>query len=183
MYLSNCIYLILLLLFIAPNLSAETSEQIQDESYEMNNDRIDTIIRRLDDNPEGEKGFWQFEISNLTIMVITDEKADRMRIIIPIMEAEKLNQDSLFRIMQANFDSALDARYAIAKEILWSAYIHPLSSLNDEDFLIGLGQTVNLVSTFGSTYSSGLLNFSGGDSKGIQEKELILELLEKGQAI
>jgi hypothetical protein len=85
--------------------------------------------------------------------------------------------------MQANFDSALDARYAIAKETLWSAYIHPLSTLSDEDFLSGLGQTVNLVDTFGSSFSSGSSTFIGGDSSGLKEKELIKELLKKGKAI
>jgi len=39
--------------------------------------------------------------------------------------------------MQANFDSALDARYAIAKGKLWSAFIHPLSELNEEQFFSG----------------------------------------------
>ncbi len=85
--------------------------------------------------------------------------------------------------MQANFDSALDARYAIAKQTLWSVYLHPLSSLRDDEFLTGLGETVNLVSTFGTTYSSGLLNFGGGDSQAIKERQLIQELLDKGRAI
>jgi hypothetical protein len=155
----------------------------QNEPYIMNNDRLDTIILRMDGNPEGRKGYWQFKISKLTVTVITDEKADRMRIIIPIAETEKLDQDHLYRIMQANFDSTLDGRYAIAKKILWSTYLHPLSSLSDDEFLLGLGQTINLVTTFGTTYTSGLLNFGGGDSKGIQEKELIQELLDKGRAI
>ncbi len=85
--------------------------------------------------------------------------------------------------MQANFDTALDARYAIAKATLWSTFIHPLRSLDDEALLKGLGQVVNLANTFGSTYSSGLLIFGGGDSRGIQEKELIDHLIKKGLAI
>ena len=85
--------------------------------------------------------------------------------------------------MQANFDTALDARYAIAKDTLWSAFIHPLHSLDDEAFLLGLGQVVNLVNTFGSSYTSGLLIFRGGDSGGIREKELLDELIGKGLAI
>ena len=54
-------------------------------------------------------------------MVITDENADRMRIIVPVTAAEVVSEDLLVRVMQANFDSALDARYAIAKDTLWSA--------------------------------------------------------------
>lgn len=85
--------------------------------------------------------------------------------------------------MQANFDSALDSRYAIAQGILWSTYLHPLESLRDDEFLTGLGETVNLVTTFGESFSSGLLTFGGGDSKEIKEKQLIEDLLNKGRSI
>jgi len=85
--------------------------------------------------------------------------------------------------LQANFDSALDARYAVANGVLWSAYIHPLSSLQDKQFLEAVGQVVNLTSTFGSSYSSGALIFNGGDSKEIQRRDLIDKLIEKGMAI
>jgi hypothetical protein len=33
--------------------------------------------------------------------------------------------------------------------------------------LLGIGQVANLVTTFGSSFSSGLLLFGGGDSQGI----------------
>ena len=165
------------------SVAAESVEEGQEKLSAMNNDRLDTIIRRLDDKAEGRKGYWQFKIGTLVVTVITDENADRMRIIIPVIETEKLDKEYLYRIMQANFDSTLDARYAIAKNILWSAYLHPLSSLNDDEFITAVGQSINLVSTFGTSYSSGLLNFRGGDSKAIQEKQLIQELLDKGRAI
>jgi hypothetical protein len=164
-------FVIVLLCCSSYTIFAESTEKEEKESHLMNNERMDTIIRRLDENVTGKKGYWQFKIGNLAVTVITDEKADRMRIIIPIIETEKLDHEYL------------DARYAIAKQILWSAYLHPLSSLNDDEFIIGIGQTINLVSTFGTTYSSGLLNFSGGDSKAIQEKQLIQDLLDKGRAI
>jgi len=162
---------------------AEENQDEQEKSYSMNNDRLDEIIRRLDKTPEGSNGLWQLKVGNHAVTVITDESADRMRIVVPITETSELTEKHLYRIMQANFDSALDARYAIAKEILWSAYIHPLSSLTDEDFLSGLGQTVNLVDTYGGTFSSGASTFIGGDSQKLKEKDLIKYLLEKGKAI
>jgi hypothetical protein len=162
---------------------AEPADPEQVKTCSMNNTRLDEIIRRLDKAPEGSNGLWQLKVGNHAVTVITDEAADRMRIVIPITESSELTEKHLYRIMQANFDSALDARYAIAKEILWSAYIHPLSSLTDDDFLSGLGQAVNLVDTFGGTFSSGSSTFLGGDSKGLEEKELIQELLKKGKAI
>jgi hypothetical protein len=85
--------------------------------------------------------------------------------------------------MQANFDTALDARYAIAQEMLWSTFIHPLSSLDARQFLAGLGQTINLARNYGSSYASGLLSFGGGDSRERLDRELIDRLLRRGQGI
>lgn len=153
------------------------------ENTAMDNKRLEAIIKNLDPDFKGGNGHWQFEVSSLTLTVLTDESHNRMRVIIPILESEKLSKDELYRIMQANFDSTLDARYAVAKGLLWSTFIHPLASLDDQQFLLGVGQTINLVTTFGESYSSGLLNFSGGDSQGLRERELIDKILEKGQAI
>ena len=66
---------------------------------------------------------------------------------------------------------------------MWSAYIHPLAALDDEEFLAGVGQTVNLALTYGESYSSGALVFGGGDSNDLQRRELIDELLRKGLSI
>lgn len=177
--------MLLCLCFIPFTVSCDEMEETEDEKTypEMNNERLDEIIRRLDENTERETGFWKFSVADLSVMVITDENHDRMRIIIPIVEIAELEQEVVHRLMQANFDSTLDARYAFARGVLWSAYIHPLASLTDHEFLTGLGQTVNLVTNFGSSYSSGLLIFGGGDSKEQQDKALIEELLDKGMAI
>ena len=160
--------------------SAEPADKKNKPSV-MNNQRLGELIKRLDQNTEGKPGYWTFKIEGQTIQVITDEKANRMRIISPIAKSEQFNKDQLYRLMQANFDSTLDARYSIAKGIVWSAYLHPLASLTDKDFVTAVGQVVNLVKTFGTSFSSGLLIFQGGDSKGLERRKLIDKLLEKGQ--
>ena len=162
--------LVVLLLLPVVSCAAETGA--------MDNARLEMLLERVDENVQGQPGFWQATINDRVIFVITDEDADRMRIITPVAEAEGLGKDTLFRIMQANFDSALDARYAIARGVLWGLYLHPLESLSDEQFLTGIGQVVNLAQTFGTTYSSGDLTFGGGDSR-----PLIRELLEKGRIL
>lgn len=144
----------------------------------MDNERLGTLVLRIDDNAEGGDGYWRATVAGRPVTVITDEGADRMRIISPVARAEDLDPKLLFRILQANFDTALDARYAIARGVLWSLYLHPLAALSDKQFLAGVGQVVNLAGSFGTTYSSGGLTFGGGDSN-----ELIRELLEKGLSI
>ena len=149
----------------------------------MTNQRLHELIRHLDAKAQGEAGFWSFTIESVGVQVVTDESANRMRIMSPIIKTDNLGEKVLYRLLQANFDTALDARYAIANGVLWSTFIHPLASLSDEEFLIGLGQTVNAVITYGSSYSSGLLNFRGGDSQDILRHQLIEKLKNKGKEI
>jgi hypothetical protein len=153
------------------------------QSDVMTNQRLDGLIRRLDQEVQGSKGFWQFSIETVEVTVITDQAADRMRIIVPVAKDDELDRSVLYRLLQSNFDTALDARYAIAKGVLWSTFVHPLASLGDEEFLSALGQVVNLNLSYGTTFSSGALIFRGGDSEGIRQRELIDRLIEKGLAI
>jgi len=146
----------------------------------MNNQRLGELIKRIDESAQGTPGFWRFIVEGREVSVITSEEANRMRIIVPIAPATKLSNEKLVRMMQANFDSALDARYSIAKDIVWAAFIHPLRELGDEEFLSGIGQAVNLALTYGDGYSSGALIFGGGDSQSLRRRELIDELLRKG---
>ncbi len=140
----------------------------------MNNAQLQILIQKLDKDFKGESGYWELTLEGVALKVITDERADRMRIIAPIVKTDDLNKDELYRLLQANFDSALDARYAIAQGIVWGTFLHPLSTLDSEDFILGMGQTVNIVSSYGGTYSSGLFVFRGGDSDTLQ-----VELMER----
>ena len=146
----------------------------------MNNQRLGSLIKRIDASVQGKPGFWRFIVEGREVSVITDERANRMRIIVPIAPAVNISTERLKRMMQANFDSALDARYSIAKDIVWGTFIHPLRELGDQEFLSGLGQAVNLALTYGEGYSSGALTFGGGDSRALQRRELIDRLLDRG---
>jgi len=147
----------------------------------MTLDQIHLLLERLDGDVVREGGRWQATINDVPIIITTDENHNRMRILVAIRKADKLTPADLARLMQANFDSALDARYALAQNILWSTFIHPLRTLHDRQFLEGIGQTINLAQTYGSSYSSGLLLFGGGDSGAIQQRDLIDRLLQQGQ--
>lgn len=179
------LFISILLFTLSGNSMGEETQapSAADAQIAMSNARLDSLIRKLDEQVKGRPGFWQFIIEQREVYVITDEKADRMRIISPVAELDTLKAAQMKRLLQANFDSALDARYAIAKELLWSAYLHPLTSLQDKQFLGAIGQVVNLATTFGSSYSSGALIFRGGDSEALQRRKLIEDLIDKGLAI
>lgn len=146
----------------------------------MTLERLGELILRIDPDARQRGNTWEFGLESYTIAMIADPQADRMRLVIPIRSIEDLGTDELLRLMQANFDSALDARYAIARNVLWATYLHPLSPLTDEQFLIAVGETANIVATYGTSYSSGLFIFGGGDSGDIQRRELIDRLRDLG---
>ncbi len=144
--------------------------------------RLREAVARIDPDAEFADSGATFHVGPATVILIYDINADRMRLVSPVEEMGTVDAERLMRLMQANFDSALDARYAVAKGVLWSVFIHPLSSLTSDEFGSGLGQTVNLVANYGSSYSSGAFIFGGGDSAE-EQQELIEELQEKSRDI
>jgi hypothetical protein len=147
--------------------------------------RMGEIIKRLDPKAKAtaNASAWQFHVEEVPVVVVTDAGNNRMRIMIALKKADAMSPEELLRLSQANFDTALDARYAIAKGLLWATFIHPLSELHDTQFITGIGQTVNAAKSYGTTYSSGVLSFGGGDSRGIIQRDLIDKLIKKGQEI
>ncbi len=140
------------------------------------------IILALDPAAEPSGQGIELTIEDVPVLVFFDAAADRMRAMVPIRSAEDMNEDDIRRVMQANFDTALDARYAIAQGKLWGVFIHPLSPLARDELISGVGQAVNLALSYGTAFSGGALAFGGGDSLPLQ-RELIDRLLEKGQDI
>ncbi|MFK7880036.1 hypothetical protein [Roseobacter sp.] len=147
----------------------------------MTIERLAEIILVIDADAQLRGASIEFTVQDIPVLVVADPRADRMRAMVPIRSAEGLKQEELLRMMQANFDTALDARYAVAQGRLWGVYIHPLSPLEQDQFLSAIAQTVSVARTYGQTYSGGAEIFGGGDSNGIYQD--LLEELRKGQAL
>ncbi len=125
----------------------------------MTNARLAAILERVAPEVQGQAGRWEISRDDIPVMILTDESHNRMRVIAPIAQRDQLNAEIIERMMEANFATALDARYAIYRGVVWAAFIHPLDSLHERDFIASLDQVVTLVQTTGSTYSSSELGF------------------------
>lgn len=167
-------------LFMGGPLAAQTNTPIEvpDVEPHMTFEVMAGIVAALDPDASVSPRGMALSVGNIPVTIITDVRANRMRILVPVASASGLSDDDLMRMMQANFDTALDARYAVAQGRLWSVYIHPFAQLEREQFVSGLAQTVTLARTYGSTYASGGAVFGGGDSA-----ELFQELLDKSEDI
>jgi len=142
----------------------------------MTNDSLGALLKELDPGVSGQIGNWVVTFQDISAQILTDETADRMRVMIPIADAGELEADALYRMLQANFESALDARYAIANDLVWVTYIHPLSPLTETELVLALAQTYNAAATYGSSYSGGLFHFGGGDHR----SEIFNDILDRG---
>ena len=128
-------------------------------SQEMTNADLEKIFYVVSDSLRGEKGNWQFMINGRVIACITDEKHNRMRILTPIVEQKELSSEDKSKLLEANFHSALDARYAISEGVVWSIFIHPLQELSKDEVLNAIYQVFSAAETYGDTYSSSSLTF------------------------
>lgn len=108
---------------------------------------------------EGEKGFWRGNRGDVPIFVFSDDEHDRMRLMAPIGVVEDLDPDLLHVLLQANYDRALDARYAMRNRELWSVVVHPLATLATDDLPSLFEQVVLLVKNTGTTFASTELVF------------------------
>ena len=125
----------------------------------MDLEELQGLLSEVAQDVEGDDGAWQFDLDDVRVACLTDARFDRMRLIAPVVEIDELTDEQRDECLQANFHTALDARYATSDGVLYAAFIHPLGSLTAEDLRSALTQVVNLVHTFGSSYSGGTLVF------------------------
>ena len=150
-------------------------------SQETNNEILEKVIIRMSDSLEGNSGNWRFSIKDRLLICITDENHNRMRIISPITEVSALSGEEILNSLLANFHTALDVKYAISEEVLWSVFIHPLRELSEAQIEDAISQVYFAAETFGSTYSSSNLVFPGSllNQEPEEEKQKTIKL-QKG---
>ncbi len=128
----------------------------------MNNQELGIVIQRCAVvMHEDHSGYWKFEYGGDLVFVLTDESHNRMRAMTAVSDLKSIRADQWPILMAANYDRALDARYCIKDDMLWSAFIHPLNELGDSQFLDALEQVVMLAKNYGSSYASSDLIFAG----------------------
>lgn len=146
-------------------------------SQNMNNEKLGKIFESVSDSIQGEEGRWQLKIKNIVLFCITDTNYNRMRIVSPVIDAKRLDDKLKSAALIANFHSALDVKYAISDDILWSVFIHPLKELSEAQVKDAIKQVYNANITFGTTFSSTELVFPGNQKK--EEKKKEKKLLRK----
>jgi len=135
------------------------------KAQEMNPEKLLEIITKVSDTVQNNGNSMRFMYKDHFLMCVHDQKANRMRIISPIIEREKIGEEELLNALVANFHSALDVKYALSDEIIWSVFIHPLKELAEHQIEDAINQVYLAAATFGGSYSSTHLVFPGNSKK------------------
>ena len=147
----------------APSVSlAQATPQLKPfeaQTETMSSQRLDAILRGESSDVRGQDNQWQLTIDGQQVVILVDEGRDRMRIVAPVIPAAQLNPEQVGNVLIANFHTALDARYAVTDGLLVAAFMHPLSSLQENNLRSALSQVVKLAQNFGTSYSSEGLSF------------------------
>lgn len=146
------LFFLLVGLFVGVNVYAQEG---------MDNKQMDKIFKESSKKVEGDLGVWQIDFMEHILLVITDEKANRMRIFTPIIEEKDLDATELRKLLIANFHSALDAKYSLYNGYVISTFTHPLQELTKHQLIDAMKQVATLAKNYGTTYSSTDLIFGG----------------------
>jgi hypothetical protein len=130
----------------------------------MDNERLGEVLAENCEvvDAGGEANRWLVEFGGYRMLVVTDEAADRMRIMATIASYDELRVRDFRVLLAANFDRTLDARYATAGGYLWAVYLHPLAELTEDQLAEGLRQVAALARNYGTSYAASDLTFTGG---------------------
>ena len=120
----------------------------------MSNKKMEKSLKKFTQEIEGEMGNWQVLYEDFPLFVLTDEKANRMRIFTPILEEHELKVGQMKKMLEANFHAALDAKYSLYEGFVIGIYTHPLVELDENQMVAAMKQVVNLSKNFGTSYTS-----------------------------
>ena len=142
-------------------------------SQEMDSQKLKVLITQVSDTLQNSGNAFQFMYKEKLLICIYDENANRMRIMSPIIERQEIEEEQLLNALVANFHSALDVKYALSDEIIWSVYTHPLKELRDYQVTDAIQQVYSAAITFGTTYSSTNMVFPGNSKKEEKPKKIL----------
>lgn len=136
----------------------------------LDSDGVERILREQAEKMEGEGGAWLLYYRERIVFVLCDAEHNRLRIFTPITESKYVTPQEMEKMLEANFQSALDAKYGIYEDFVASVFTHPLAELTAGQLTDALQQVVTLADNFRQTYSSSDLLF-GGETGGQEEEQ------------
>lgn len=130
------------------------------EPERMTEEHLIQILRREGEDVTHKDGVTELTYRGVRMVCVVSERFDRIRLYAPILEVDKLTDEQRQRLLDANFRSLLDVRYATNAGMLYAVYLDSLTGLTSIGVRSALYQVANAASTFGTSYSSGIFHYA-----------------------
>ena len=127
---------------------------------------VEAVLRDVAQDIRGVPGQWTADFEGARIVVFASEAHGRMRVVSPVAAASDLSENALRVLLAANYDRALDAKFAIADGQLWALFNHRLEGLTRGELVDGIRQVVTLRRNFGGSNRSTDLRFGAPPGDG-----------------
>ena len=86
---------------------------------------------------------WQVQTPKFRLLVLLSEDGSWLRILLPIADSQEA-QPFFDRLLEANFDTTLETRYALHQNVLWGVFQHNLNTLAISDFSAAVARLLAL---------------------------------------
>ena len=129
---------------------------------EMTTDQLDQLLRVRFESVESGDGQWKASAGEQEVVVVADRDSDRLRIMVPVAAVDRPDAGTFRLLLEANFLSTLDARYAIHNGILWALFLAPLAAVPEHLVDAAISQVLELARTTGSSYSASPVALGAG---------------------
>lgn len=88
-------------------------------------------------------GLWQVESSGMRLLVLLSDDQSWLRVLVPITPYQEA-QPFVEQVLEANFDTTQETRYALHQGLLWGVFQHSRESLTPEDFRTAIARLISL---------------------------------------
>ncbi|MBE9036934.1 hypothetical protein [aff. Roholtiella sp. LEGE 12411] len=88
-------------------------------------------------------GSWQVDTSTFRLLVLLSEDNTWLRVLLPIVPAQEA-QPFLGQLLEANFDTTQEVRYALYEGVVWGVFQHNINTLVSADFFNAINRLVSL---------------------------------------
>jgi hypothetical protein len=96
-----------------------------------------------DRSTETSPSLWQVQTSKFRLLVLLSDDLSWLRVLMPITSAQEA-KPFIEQLLEANFDTTLETRYALHQNVLWGVFQHNRESLAVEDFSEAVTRLVSL---------------------------------------
>ncbi|MCU0543649.1 MAG: YbjN domain-containing protein [Oscillatoriaceae cyanobacterium Prado104] len=86
---------------------------------------------------------WQVETPQFRLLVLLSEDGSWLRILLPIASAAEA-EPFFDKLLEANFDTTLETRYALRQNIVWGVFQHSSATLTIADFAAAVNRLLGL---------------------------------------